>query len=465
MLSSFVVGILWGVMLGPAFEHSILWTRVFMRLAFFAMVMGLVTKMSVRSRKRSPNLKDIIALCFAGLAGILWSFSHSPRAVDSTRRTALVVYARGCGDQAADLLVESEGRLFTARGQALEWDVVRSASGGSAFNQSLITLVSPVAEVGEFCRFVANVRTRSLALLARYPDDIRAWMSAFIFGEQQQLDRNVVRDFRDIGLLHALVLSGGHLSLLMGVIQTTLRAPVHVAYIFRIVSMTFWTRTWLVSRLLAFLSLGFFCFLVGMSQSIQRALLSIGVLLIVETAGFPVKRASQILSVLVIQAWIFPVNFLSLSMMLSWSGVLILKAFYRSTFRRSWLEILGQACLIQMIFMAMSLMFFGSVGVLSLPANLLALAGFGFILPIDCFALFLQWVALDEWVIWINRLLLQSIRWLAIVQEGLPISRLEIPKYLGRDTVVGHLVISSFIIVLYAVAVNREPASRKALGS
>jgi predicted membrane metal-binding protein len=465
MLSSFVVGFLWGVMMGPTFEHSILCWSVFRCLAFVALAMGLVAKMSPKMRRFSPDSKDIAAISLVGLFGIFWALAYSPRAVDSGLDVAQVVYARGCGDQITDLLIEADDHIYTARGHALEGDIVRATNSESAFKQRLITMVSPVAEIGGFCQFVAKVRTQSIALLARYPDDIRVWMSAFIFGEQQQLDRTIVRDFREIGLLHALVLSGGHLSLLMGVIQTTIRVPVHMAYIFRIVSMTFWTRTWLISRLLAFLSLGFFCFLVGMSQSIQRALLSIGVLLLVDTFGFPVKRSSQILSVLAVQAWVFPVNFLSLSMLLSWSGVLILKAFYRSTFRRSWIKILGQACVIQTVFMTMSLLFFGSVGVLSLPANLIALVGFGVVLPLDCIALFLQWVALDQCVIWINRLLLQSIRWLAFVQEDLPISRLIIPKYLGRDTAFGHLIIASFILCLYTLAVRRESASRRALAS
>jgi hypothetical protein len=166
-----------------------------------------------------------------------------------------------------------------------------------------------------------------------------------------------------------------------------------------------------------------------------------------------------------VQACFFPANFLSLSMLLSWCGVLILKAFYRSTFRKSWFEILLQAFLIQLVFMGMSLLFFGSVGILTVPANLLAMGAFAVVLPLDCFALFLQLAALDQWVIWMNRIILKSISWLAMMQDHLPWSIVTIPKYLGRETIVGHVLIALFILGLYTVAVVAAPANRKALGS
>jgi competence protein ComEC len=465
MLSSFIVGILWGVMLGPAFFYSMWWTwwmnSMAICLGLFAMILRCWSDF-FWGGSRSWRL---IAMGFVCSSGFLWSFAHSPPQIRSGTQSGNVVYARGCGDQITDLLVDAGDQLYAARGQALVGDIVRSEASGHGLKTGFVAIRAPMSEPETLCHLVALVRGKALAGMSRYPKDTRDWMSAFIFGDQRQLPKSLIRDFRDIGLLHVLVLSGGHLSWIMLMIHLTLRAPFQLAYIFRSIRMDLWVRVWIFSKFFALICLSLFCFLVGFTQSIQRAYLSVCVLFFCEATGFPVKRSSQILSVLAVQAVIFPANFLSLSMLLSWSGTLILRAFYRSTFRGGWGHAMIQAVVIQAIFMAVSLLFFGSAGILSVPVNLLAMIALSAVLPLDCFALLLNWSWLDRVVILVNRATIAIISKCAVIQAALPISRLTVPNELSRDSVLGHILIAAMLVGLYVLSVTNDPVSHRAHGS
>jgi hypothetical protein len=465
MLSSFVVGIIWGVMLGPVYEHSFALSRVLVNLAITAAIIGLFIKFNSRFFRASLHLRYVLEVSACCLSGFLWAFSYSPPMIGFKTESMEVTYATGCGDHNVDLIIHSNGRLYAARGQAIRGDIVRFDAQGSRLNRGLIIVERPAGEIGFICNIVAKARLFYLGLLSRYPHDVRVWMSAFIFGEQKYLERMLVHDFRGVGILHALVLSGGHLALLMAVTQSTIRLPIHLGFIARSVSMNWWMRVWIFSRILALVFLTFFCFLVGMAQSIQRAILSICLMVFFEIFGFPVKHSSTILSVLAAQAVIFPANFLSVSMLLSWSGVLILRAFYRSTFRKKWHQILLQAVMIQTVFTVMTLLFFGSVGILSVPINVLSLATFGVLLPLDCFGLLLQWTWLDHILIDVNRSVLECISWAAVLQDSLPVTKLTLPATWGRDTAIGRLMIFGFISGIYGLAITFEKPSRRALSS
>jgi hypothetical protein len=176
--------------------------------------------------------------------------------------------------------------------------------------------------------------------------------------------------------------------------------------------------------------------------------------------GLAPSVKSRVLVTFFLQAIFFPVNILSMSMILSWSGSLLLMAFFESTYLKGWLWSLIQTLKIQILFFGMSLFFFGTVGVLSPLANLLGQFVFGALLPVDIVAIVSPFPWLDDVTILLNRAALSGVNWLAMAQRVLPVAFISVPADFTVDHVAGRCVVVVAMSLFFSLCGVRKKNRR-----
>jgi ComEC/Rec2-related protein len=465
MLSAFILGSLVAGAMGPWFSvMSVEWWGLYCaaslssRICLAAVLIWLCVRVPSKFKMLAPL---IVSLC-----GFMMVLPFSPPQWIRGSVKVSVLYSASCGFDVTDLIVSDGWAIYAARGAAIETDEVllkKRGAGPRSFGPS-IEVPGSVGS-GFICSAQSLLRSVVLENIARFPEDVRLWMSAFVFGAESAEIRSLVESFRSLGLLHALVLSGGHLALVYGLSQLLIRLPFQLFYILKKIPAPRWVSIWVTSRIVALIPLFAFTLVAGFGQSMQRALMAIVVACVADLTGFPSRRKTLVKVIAGIQIVIFPANLLSLAMMLSWSGVLILKSFRQSTFRKSLGEVLSQAVLIQLVFTLSSLVFFGEMSLLTLPANLLALPVISVLLPIDLLAVFLEIDALDGFVIWSNRWFIEILTRLALAQDSLPLRVIEMPAWARENTAIHSAMILAMFVALYIGVGLNDPVNRKARAS
>jgi hypothetical protein len=394
-------------------------------------------------------------------AAFCWGVIHNPPSVASGERFGQVVWSSGCGIQDDDLLVKVEDRLYRAKGQALVGDFVW-------LNKKRLRIYamedgSPKLPRTQsvWCQIGLKFRRKLQARIRKLEPGMAAWLRAFVLGEQFSVSPALLEAFRAVGLLHLLVLSGGHLSVVASMVRTALRLPWHIFYVTGRLSALHWIKLTSVSQPLTWVVLLAYCAATGFSQSMQRALLCFGVSLIPSILGCSQPVLSRILLAIFLQAICFPVNFLSTSMLMSWSGVLLLTAFVESAFLKSYPRIFLDAILVQAVFFVFSLVFFGQVGILAIPANLIFQLVFSLLLPFDLIALFIPGFWFDGALSTVNTRVLEWIERLATFQSVLPLSKISIPEYATVTHFGGRVLVPVLMAGLFLLVGFRQRADSK----
>jgi predicted membrane metal-binding protein len=386
----------------------------------------------------------------------LWLGIHNPGPVSVFNRDMNVVWSIGCPDADREILVQDGQRYYIARGTAVEGDYVELDSRRFKSRFALVETNGYASPVGRICALFEDARVGLHHTLSRFPQDIRSWMSGFLLGRSGQLDKNLVDSFRRVGLMHVLVLSGSHLSVLAAAILLVLRLPGLLLYLFKHLSVRSWVIYWTISSMVAALSLFSFCVVVGFTQTVQRAFLGFFVCNVASMVGLAHDTKTRIKLIFGLQSILFPVNLLSLSLMLSWSGAFVLQAFYESTYLKSKLECVVQIVKIQLVFFAMTLIFFGEAGVLSPVVNVLALPLVSVLLPLDMVAIFLDHQWINSFIVELNRLFLTGVKYVDLYQASLPITTIKIPSGLTIESTYGRLVIAMIVSTLFLLAGLRQ---------
>lgn len=319
---------------------------------------------------------------------LLWTVIHNPPPWMS-EVDGFVVHANGCGFIADDLLIESEpsGHIRRARGRGLPGDtVVRQPAVLVADPVAIVR--NPAAGTSWICHYAGRLRTHLLKVLNHWPHGRREWLQSFLLGADMHLDAVTTNALRRLGLLHIVVLSGSHIAVLSLFVLMTLRFVPLLLFSARILTMRFWPWIWTSTAVICILIVAVFSYTVGAPQSVQRAMVLCMVLQISDLFWIRKPIGILLLGVWLLQAVLFPVHILSMSMFLSWSGSLILSGILRSHFRKSWIAIFRERLLIQCIFAMLSLVVFGSLGLGSILANLMFGPLFSVLLPADLIVLF-----------------------------------------------------------------------------
>lgn len=463
MLSAMCLGSLWGAVLGRYLRLSIEEFRLAQVLII--LLLTFLVFIFPKSRKLNPSQSILFSLVLAMLSAV-WTAIHNPAQISVYDRDLKVLWSVGCAESDREILVDDGFQIYTARGSALSGDLVKLAANNFKSRFSITTTVGHLAGESLICQTFGSIRAEIYKSLNAFPLDMRRWLAGFALGKGSDVDKELMATFRNVGLLHVLVLSGSHLSVIAGMLLFFLRAPFLVLYFFRVMDAQRWVYVLHISVLIAVLLLFLFCAVVGFAQSVQRAFLNFCVCHLAGMMGFAQDTRTKIKLTFFAQALIFPVNLLSVSLILSWTGTLILHAFYESTYLKSNFAIFSQLAKIQLVFFASTLVFFGQAGLLSPLANLLALPVLAILLPLDLIALTMRAAWLNEWLIALNRLAIKSVQLLEHYQSNLPISYIGLPKDLTLEGITGRVGIFLAIMIFFLLSGLRQQdhvASRRDL--
>jgi predicted membrane metal-binding protein len=452
MLVAAVVGILWGAVLGPYLSLSF---RVFDILRWLLPSLGGIIALFAVGifRVRLPSRTAVLAVLPVAVA---WGAIYSPPPLIFRKVVATVVWSRGCGSVADDVIIEAEGRIFTAHGTPLLGDFVRVGHNVQALGPPAISLVGEKGVVGPWCSIGDSLRRAAQDQTQRFPRDVAGWFRGFVIGDKSALEPRMVTEFKDVGLLHVLILSGGHLSVAAALFLWVARIILLVPYVARKITIKIWLKYWSISGFFALVSLFLFCLMVGFSQSVQRAFFAVVVSSLLSMLGFAKSTKSRILMTFFWQVVFFPVNILSPSMLLSWSGSLLLMGFFESTYLKGFVWSFLQVLKIQLLFFGTSLVFFGSVGVLSPLVNLAGQFVFGILLPMNIVAIGLSITWLDHFTVLANRLVLDGMDRIAAYQSDLPVSFISIPESATVNGPVGRCLVVAFMMLFFSFAGVRQ---------
>ena len=455
MLAMAVLGLLWGAVTGPYFAHSA-GQLAFGKIALpGAVILGLWISMYLRRRREVPPGQRVtlvaMTYCFPLVAGYFWAFMHNPPTYSLGRMPALVFWAGGCGYSDDDLLVEADGELFSVRGRGVKGDLVALDPRLARFGIAKVDVTSAVGQVSKLCDVAGWLRSQMAARAARFPPDIHAWLKAFVVGDKSFLSRGMVTAFRDVGLLHVLVLSGGHLTVISAMFLFMIRVWFHIPYIFKKITAHTWVIVWSLSGVAVVVPLFLFCLMVGFSQSVQRAFFSTVVANIVSVTGFPQSTKARIVMTFFLQAVFYPANLLSLSMILSWAGSLLLMAVYESTYLRGVIWSMWQIFKIQLLFFCASLLFFGRAGILSPLVNGVGHTVFGILLPFNLMSMMLDLTWLDQIVTSVNRAALEAVYWCSNWQASFPVPFIAIPESFTINAPAGRAITAMVMSILFGL--------------
>jgi hypothetical protein len=396
------------------------------------------------------------------VTAFLWGLIHNPSLLIPALSPGRVIWSGGCGLQDDDLLVAVEGNVYRGKGRAFPDDWVWfDGKRLVKVHAQQIMGVEPEITHPLGCLLGKHLRTAIHSRLRYLASDVSLWLRAFLLGEQVQMAPGILESFRDLGLLHLLVLSGSHLSVVACLIRLCLQLPWHVPYVFGRLSPIVWAQVFLASRLATSLVLFVYCAAAGFSQSLQRALLCFVSNMVPSFFGIPLGAQSRILLAIIFQATIFPTNFLSLSMLMSWCGVLLLTAFVESAFLKSYWRVFVDGVLVQSVFFIFSLIFFGQVGVTAIPVNMLFHPVFSLLLPFDLVALTLPFEWVDDVVVFVNRQVLSGIKILAEIQQQLPVTHIQLPVEVTVSHFLGRLLVAALIIAMFVLSGWRQPDNEK----
>lgn len=156
------------------------------------------------------------------------------------------------------------------------------------------------------------------------------WALGLIGGKLDTSQQGLLDIYRQLGLIHVLVISGSHFTFLSQIGLLGVCWPSRLLYVCRRINFRTWFALHLLERSLVWLLLGFYGLVVGFPPPCQRAFI-MGLL----TTWWPLVRGNLAPGMLLKlsafgQAFFFPLSFLSLSNVLSWSALTIIQKFTRS---------------------------------------------------------------------------------------------------------------------------------------
>ena len=205
-------------------------------------------------------------------------------------------------------------------------------------------------------------------------EPVRSWIASITLGKRQQLPRSLRDSFRLLGLFHILVISGLHITIIAVAGKKIIDLALRPLYIVRLLTPTTWILLGKIVSLSSCLLILLYGCMVGFSSPAQRA-----VLIFIVHQGYAWWESDATLTqkiklVLFLQMFLFPIGFLSDSLLLSWGAYLIvLHCFQEVKQAKSVGGRLAALLQGQLVITALILCFFKELSLLSIPLNILLL--------------------------------------------------------------------------------------------
>ena len=449
MLLSLMVAFLAGTLCGPMVEVPYgLFYSARITIPFCLVFLGIWSFQATRSS---------IRIYLSWVCAFVWAIIHNPPVfMAEPQSLAVVVLSSGCGLIDDDLIIKVNDQIYQARGRASLGETVRLHNQRDRMTSAIPAVDEFQETPSSFCRLGLGIRAVIERRIEKLPREVIPWMRGFILGDQDSIDGRAWESFRGLGLLHMLVLSGSHVSIIGVFIGFILRFPWWSCYVLGRLDILTWIKVSTISNVWSAGLLLAYCAAAGFSQSLQRAFFCFIVAAIFPIFGIFRKKFSRVLTALCLQALLCPMNFLSIGLIMSWTGVFVLISFTESSYLKPLWRLIIDAVLIQSVFFIIGVIFFGRIGVLALPANLIFQAIFAVVLPIDVIGLILPSSFIDHWIAILNLGCLSCIEWLWKFQMKLSISEIIAPGFVTFANPDGRLVIVLIVVGLCFTSRFRE---------
>ena len=180
--------------------------------------------------------------------------------------------------------------------------------------------------------------------------------------------------FRFLGLFHILVISGLHITIIASCGRRLLNLIFRPLYVVRLINPLTWLYLTKIIDLCSCVLIVVYGCLIGFSQPAQRAILLFLVYQLHSLLDQKATYAAKIKHVFFLQTLLFPIGFLTDSLLLSWGTYLVVVHCFQEI-RNSVAITTKIRSLIkgQIIITLLIICFFGELSLLSIPLNLLLL--------------------------------------------------------------------------------------------
>ena len=347
--------------------------------------------------------RQVICFVFA----FLWGINHNAPLLTTNLNEATAVRGNALQFLLSDRLVVAHGERYRVRSQTAMHGRVKTKARGEYF----IFAKPPYLRAKGKRTFLTKTRAALRARLDAVAEPVRSWVLSIILGVSFSLPKNITSAFKMLGLLHILVISGLHITILANCCLRIVGFVSRLFYAVRLFTPVEYQFIHKVCTLAVVVVVILYGCLIGFSSPAQRAVL----LFVVQYFCRSFSFAQKVVCVFFLQMLLFPVGFFSDSMLLSWGAYFIVVHCYRKVAStKNFLGKVGRLLLHgQLVIVVLIVCFFRELCLLSIPLNvlllpvtpLLLLSAGMLLLPLP--DLFVQVI------VYVHSLFLQGLEWLA----------------------------------------------------
>lgn len=301
------------------------------------------------------------------LFALLWGATHNAPFPDHDIKEATIVRSNMLQFMGADRIVTAAGKTYRVRSYHDNYEGdnhVRTGVSSYFIFAKPPTLHSDNYGNGLFFRLRYELRT----VADRLDDPVRGWVSRLLLGINNSMPKEISSAFKLLGLLHILVISGLHITIIASFCMSLTKAAIRAPYALRLITTVEHQRLQIIGGYAVLVLLLLYGCSIGFGAPAQRA-----VLLFIVQFFWSARFWEKITVVFFLQSLLFPVGFFSDSMLLSWGAYLTIVHCHRqATLCQDWLSKLR--CLFlqgQLIISALIVCFFQELCLVSIPLNLL----------------------------------------------------------------------------------------------
>ena len=299
----------------------------FRQLSYPSILAGLIVTAFLTSICKSPKQKSFALVLWLSIGAFWGLYSSAPIPV---KGIAGAVIRTNVSQEGTPALIKSNtGKVFevsstnadSGSGKVTVWHrpgLFSSRRASIQINHS-VNFFPP----SRWNDFALEVRTSFSEQTAAYGHRMSAWLRSAILGIPDDLGPEISHAFRRTGLLHIVVVSGSHITMVAMGALALFGTPFRIAYALRWISPLKWVAVSIFIKVAVIGVVLFFCTLVGASHASQRSVLGFAVLHFsrILFGDWSVGRRLNLTAI--VQIAVFPIGFLCESTIMSWLAYLL----------------------------------------------------------------------------------------------------------------------------------------------
>lgn len=252
--------------------------------------------------------------------GFFWGASHSAPSVTKSVQNSSIAQRNFFPSGSAVLVRAENGYFFAAGGGELNQNGKLYVFPQAIWSLSRNSRFKPKAplQTESWCgKLSRQMDVFFQTRIAKIPEDLRAFNSSLLLGKKEDLGK-LKETFKKLGLFHLLVVSGLHVSFISWAILCLVFTPFQVLYSLCLLSPNVWFVLKSCLRLLSIIFVVLYAIGIGFPSSTQRAVLLFICDQMTQIFGVSFAIKKRLLWALVLQSFLFPIDFLMVGSFLSW---------------------------------------------------------------------------------------------------------------------------------------------------